>query len=584
MTDSPTKLRLTLCSGALAGRNFPLATGRARIGRSSECELVLARQDATVSGTHAILESEGDKWLLRDAGSSTGTFLNGRRIDAGARVEVRPGDWILFGAGGVAALVQEQRSPAPRSWLVLESELHPGDFAARVDVAEVVAVVDSDGRLRVPAPDGAKDGFRFRLDRSPVVAESLADPDGAPGRVTPRPGDLLRTSRGGAGLRVLAAQPEPGAAAMGVATMQHVIGKEIRRSAGLFRLLAVAGFVAVLAAGFFVYDHFQRQMEEERRRLQADRVRLEQELQAVKAQFSTSFAEQRKEFEEALTRQRAEMEKQMAGLKESERTQFASLLEKYRRSIFLIYVETRFSNPRFTGPVEIAGYGTGWAVSAEGLVVTNKHVVQVWKFEPSLCVLLRDYPDTQVDTTIYAWPSGERFLNDRNEPPNEYAGYNSGSRMNLVLVGTAPDTWESVTINNEGRTVQVDIHAHTDADLALLRLTGGTFTPLPVKADPTTLKELDPVMLLGFPLGGQVLDSGRSDVSASLGTVRFVSGVVAHTASAFQGNSGGPLVALDGEVVGVLTRAPLKGAGEVAESFSQAIRSDRLAEFLRTIR
>ncbi len=46
-----------------------------------------------------------------------------------------------------------------------------------------------------------------------------------------------------------------------------------------------------------------------------------------------------------------------------------------------------------------------------------------------------------------------------------------------------------------------------------------------------------------------------------------------HPAPAFPGNSGGPLCALDGEVVGVLTRGP-------GETLNMAIRSDTVRRFL----
>jgi hypothetical protein len=62
------------------------------IGRSSRCQLVLA--DDTVSRRHAELRIEDGRWLLRDLGSSNGTWVNGRRV---MEAEVRPGDLIQLG-------------------------------------------------------------------------------------------------------------------------------------------------------------------------------------------------------------------------------------------------------------------------------------------------------------------------------------------------------------------------------------------------------------------------------------------------------------------------------------------------------
>jgi pSer/pThr/pTyr-binding forkhead associated (FHA) protein len=62
------------------------------IGRSSSCQIVLG--DDTVSRRHAELRFEDGRWLLRDLGSSNGTYVNGRWV---AEAEVRPGDVIHLG-------------------------------------------------------------------------------------------------------------------------------------------------------------------------------------------------------------------------------------------------------------------------------------------------------------------------------------------------------------------------------------------------------------------------------------------------------------------------------------------------------
>jgi len=70
-----------------------LSGGRLTLGRSPACELVLA--DDTVSRRHAALRLQDGRWLIRDLGSSNGTWVNGRRVfDA----EVRPGDEIRLGS------------------------------------------------------------------------------------------------------------------------------------------------------------------------------------------------------------------------------------------------------------------------------------------------------------------------------------------------------------------------------------------------------------------------------------------------------------------------------------------------------
>jgi FHA domain-containing protein/uncharacterized protein DUF1707 len=62
------------------------------IGRSSACQIVLG--DDTVSRRHAELRFDDGRWLLRDLGSSNGTYVNGRFV---TEAEVRPGDVIHLG-------------------------------------------------------------------------------------------------------------------------------------------------------------------------------------------------------------------------------------------------------------------------------------------------------------------------------------------------------------------------------------------------------------------------------------------------------------------------------------------------------
>ncbi len=52
----------------------------------------------TVSRRHAELRIETGCWLLRDLGSSNGTWVNGRRV---VEAEVRPGDLIHLGAAEI---------------------------------------------------------------------------------------------------------------------------------------------------------------------------------------------------------------------------------------------------------------------------------------------------------------------------------------------------------------------------------------------------------------------------------------------------------------------------------------------------
>lgn len=65
------------------------------IGRNPDRDLTIT--DARVSRDHAVIQSEGDDFLVVDAGSRGGTFLNGEKID---RRKLRSNDRVEFGAKG----------------------------------------------------------------------------------------------------------------------------------------------------------------------------------------------------------------------------------------------------------------------------------------------------------------------------------------------------------------------------------------------------------------------------------------------------------------------------------------------------
>ncbi len=66
--------------------------GEARIGRADECDVHLA--DPSVSRAHAVVETVGDEPIVRDLGSTNGTFVNGQRIETKT---LHDGDELRFG-------------------------------------------------------------------------------------------------------------------------------------------------------------------------------------------------------------------------------------------------------------------------------------------------------------------------------------------------------------------------------------------------------------------------------------------------------------------------------------------------------
>jgi hypothetical protein len=83
---------LEILDGDRAGEVLAVADQPVRVGRKPGNDLVLA--DEKTSGVHAEIVLEGDRHVLRDLGSTNGTFLDGKRI---TELVLSPGDVITFG-------------------------------------------------------------------------------------------------------------------------------------------------------------------------------------------------------------------------------------------------------------------------------------------------------------------------------------------------------------------------------------------------------------------------------------------------------------------------------------------------------
>jgi pSer/pThr/pTyr-binding forkhead associated (FHA) protein len=77
-----------------ARRDFKVTAAECRVGRKPEADLQIPAP--TVSRDHCLLRREGDRVLVRDLGSSNGTFRNGQRVGSD-EVELRAGDRLTVG-------------------------------------------------------------------------------------------------------------------------------------------------------------------------------------------------------------------------------------------------------------------------------------------------------------------------------------------------------------------------------------------------------------------------------------------------------------------------------------------------------
>ncbi len=76
------------------GKRMPVAAGGAVIGRSRECDIVLA--DANVSRRHAEIRPIGGGWAVTDLGSTNGVRVNGVAVGGGG-AQLQGGDRVDIG-------------------------------------------------------------------------------------------------------------------------------------------------------------------------------------------------------------------------------------------------------------------------------------------------------------------------------------------------------------------------------------------------------------------------------------------------------------------------------------------------------
>jgi pSer/pThr/pTyr-binding forkhead associated (FHA) protein len=88
----PRFARLVVSRGPGMGTSFPLAGTNTTIGRRRDNDVALC--DSTVSGRHAEIRFDGQKFVLVDVGSFNGTYVNRHPVDS---IELADGDEVWIG-------------------------------------------------------------------------------------------------------------------------------------------------------------------------------------------------------------------------------------------------------------------------------------------------------------------------------------------------------------------------------------------------------------------------------------------------------------------------------------------------------
>ncbi len=93
---SDQKYSVAVLQGRASGEIFPVTKPRMTLGRA-DCDIVL--DDPECSREHAVIEVLGSRVMLRDLGSTNGTFIGPKRIEQGElenQTEFRVGEHVLM--------------------------------------------------------------------------------------------------------------------------------------------------------------------------------------------------------------------------------------------------------------------------------------------------------------------------------------------------------------------------------------------------------------------------------------------------------------------------------------------------------
>jgi pSer/pThr/pTyr-binding forkhead associated (FHA) protein len=136
-------------------REFPIASEKTILGRRQDCHLRIPTKD--VSRQHCVLLVQDKALVVKDLGSSNGTFINGKRIaeaelKAGDRLRLGPVTFVVQIDGKPATVTPEDAAPSSQTEPSLAGEdeetfdLSEADF----DLDDPISALDDDDEKDMP--------------------------------------------------------------------------------------------------------------------------------------------------------------------------------------------------------------------------------------------------------------------------------------------------------------------------------------------------------------------------------------------------------------------------------------------------
>jgi S1-C subfamily serine protease len=382
-------------SGVKRGQREAVSEDRITVGRAPNNVLAFAPTDTRASAHHAEIVLENDGFVLRDTGSTNGTFVNGQRV---YHARLKSGDVIEFGTGG----------PKVQFSLGADSGATEGDFLPRTETLSATAVASAAASARAEEKDKE----------------------------------------------------------YGRTTMRLMVDYAVKKSSMQFRVMvSVLSFLVVALtalSGFFAYRMYVADLPV---------------------------------------------------------TDFRLIARENQGAVVFVSVRYMLIDEKGQGVEEYVSTGSGFVVSPDGFIVTNRHVVHLWEYDPQ--------------------QSKKNYKGDIRDVKVIFADHNPDDAMPAEVVRLSEDE---------------------AADIAILKVK--VFDGMPVlnrfNTDLSTLSQGDLVAVIGYPLGADLFEftnAEKAETSFSQGVIsKVTSDKIQIDAAAYPGNSGGPIFDEHGRVIGILTQ------------------------------
>ena len=133
------KPRIAAITGKLEDTVISMTEGPVLIGRQAGATLKIG--NASVSRRHAVIERDGDRFIIADLGSRNGTFVNDVPV---RRRELQHGDRVRIGDSQFFFLYEETDEPARTSEIRFDDSEITSSATVRMTYAEVLGVMARD--------------------------------------------------------------------------------------------------------------------------------------------------------------------------------------------------------------------------------------------------------------------------------------------------------------------------------------------------------------------------------------------------------------------------------------------------------